>query len=104
MYLGVRVGVMGLSNPQECDSDFGNGSKSASMKSGQPQWIYANEAVILSLPVSLCRQFLGRRYVTSQISCESLKPITPTEPLIGCYAKVSLYMGGISDVFSGFRG
>ena len=46
--------VMGFGIPQECDSDSANGSKFAPMKSGQPQWIYAHEAVISSLPVSLC--------------------------------------------------
>ena len=76
--------AIGLSDPQECASDFGNPPRRTYIKSGQPQWIYANEAVILSLPVSPYRQFLGRCYVTSQISCESLKPITPAGPLIEC--------------------
>ncbi len=31
--------VMGFGIPQECDSDFANGSKFAPMKSRQPQWI-----------------------------------------------------------------
>ena len=43
--------VMGFGIMQECDSAFANGSKSAPMKSGQPQWIYAHEAMISSLPV-----------------------------------------------------
>jgi len=48
------AGAMGFGIPQECDSASVNGSKPASMNSGQPQWIHAHEAVILSLPVSLC--------------------------------------------------
>jgi len=45
---------MGFGILQECDPDFANGSKFVPMKSGQPQWISTHEAVISSLPVSLC--------------------------------------------------
>ena len=85
------AGAMGLSDAQECDSDFGNPPRRTPIISGQPQWIYANEAVILSLPASLCRQFLGRCYVTAQISCELLKPIAPARPLTGGYVTVLIY-------------
>jgi len=46
--------AMGFGIPQECDSNFANGSKSAPIKSGQPQWLYAQEAIISFLPVFLC--------------------------------------------------
>ncbi|MDP3285349.1 MAG: hypothetical protein Q8M56_13045 [Desulfobacterales bacterium] len=45
---------MGFGLPRECDSGSANGSIFAPMKSGQPQWIYAHEAMISALPVSLC--------------------------------------------------
>jgi len=53
IYHSGLAGVMGFGIPQEDDSDSANGSIFAPMKSGQPQWIYAHEAMLLALPLSL---------------------------------------------------
>jgi hypothetical protein len=52
-HLNGPAHVIDLPFKKDQIKDFVNGSISASIRPEQPQWIYAHEAVILSLPVSL---------------------------------------------------